>query len=427
MTDRPTIQKGIGTLLMAMMLLLGASIVLLYLNRSIIFEQKTSANQQRSTRALEVAEAGLEWAIGMLNNPAIIDDSCEPGSGPALSFRDNYIRFSNTSPPAPPTTTAASPGCRLADDRLRCACPSLGTAALDAASTPSFTVSLKGVPLTDDPSGESVRITSVGCTESTQACTAASPPPTDATATVSAVVKLRPLLRSSPAAALSCGASCKVGDSYTLVNASPAGNGMLIHAGTTITRGAGTTLLTIPGTPSENALVPQDPLLAKLSSSDASCAKSAVFNAYFGMTIESFAAAPSTQTISCSSAVTCGELSIDAYNKGWRSFYFPSGVDYNNSSGFTTLGTSTQPVMIVTAGHININGQITINGLIFSNSPQAHDLGTGSAHISGAVISCSGFENSGSGTLTYSKDTLKHLSRNTSIAVKVPGSWRDFP
>lgn len=419
-------QQGIGTLLMAMLLLLGASIVVLYLNRSVIFEQKTSANQQRSTLALEVAEAGLEWAIGMLNHPEISNTSCEPGTGTDLSFRNTYIQFSNTQPPTLPTITPAQPGCRLEGTQLSCSCPATGTAALSASSTPSFTVAFDAVPLADDPTGESVRITSVGCTASTQACTAASSGQADATATVSMVVKLRAMLRAGPAAALTCGTSCKVSGAYTLVNTSVASNGILINAGTTITQGAGTRLVSLPGAPSDNALVPNDTSLANLSGSDAQCDNSAVFNAFFGTTIESYASAPTTKTIHCSSSAVCGELSLEAYEKGWRAFYFPSGVDYNNSSGFTTLGTETQPVTLVTPQTLNINGNITINGFIFSNSANVNDLGTGSANIEGAMVTCGAYDNNGNGTLSYSEDILGNLTRNTSLAVKVPGSWRDF-
>ena len=419
-------QQGLGTLLMAILLLLGASIVLLYLNRSVIFEQKTSANQQRSTMALEVAEAGLEWAIGMLNNPEISNSSCELGTGSDLSFRNTYIQFSNTQPPTLPTVTPAQPGCRIEGIQLSCSCPAAGSAALGAASTPSFSVAFDAVPLADDPTGESVRITSLGCTASTQACTAASSGQADATATVSMVVKLRAMLRAGPAAALTCGTSCKVSGAFTLVNTSVASNGILINAGTTITQGAGTRLVSLPGAPSANALVPNDTSLANLSGSDGQCNNSAVFNAYFGTTIESYASAPTTKSIICNSAATCGELTLDAYENGWRAFYFPAGVEFNNSTGFSTLGTETQPVILVTPQSLNINGNITINGLIFSNSANVNDLGTGSANIQGAMMTCGAYDNNGSGVLSYSDQILGNLAKNTSAVVKVPGSWRDF-
>ena len=50
-----------------MLLFFIISLVAAYAGRNLIFEQKTSANQYRATQAFEAAEAGLEWALAMLN------------------------------------------------------------------------------------------------------------------------------------------------------------------------------------------------------------------------------------------------------------------------------------------------------------------------------------------------------------------------
>ena len=60
-------QTGAATLIVVMVLFFIISLVAAYTNRSLIFEQRTSSNQYRSTQALEVADAGLEWAISQLN------------------------------------------------------------------------------------------------------------------------------------------------------------------------------------------------------------------------------------------------------------------------------------------------------------------------------------------------------------------------
>jgi Tfp pilus assembly protein PilX len=58
-----------------MVLFLIVSMVAAYASRNLIFEQRTSANQYMSTQAMEAAEAGIEWAISMLNHGRI-DASC---------------------------------------------------------------------------------------------------------------------------------------------------------------------------------------------------------------------------------------------------------------------------------------------------------------------------------------------------------------
>ena len=69
-------QRGAGTLAVTLMLLLVISIVAFYLNRGVLFEQRASGNQTRATLAQEIAEAGIEWATGMLNSPYDIGADC---------------------------------------------------------------------------------------------------------------------------------------------------------------------------------------------------------------------------------------------------------------------------------------------------------------------------------------------------------------
>ena len=83
-------QRGVAGLAVVLLLLFGTSIIAFYLNRGLIFEQKTSANQVRSTSAFELAEAGIEWATGMLNNPLdVLEANCAtPNAASAnLPFR----------------------------------------------------------------------------------------------------------------------------------------------------------------------------------------------------------------------------------------------------------------------------------------------------------------------------------------------------
>ena len=65
-------QRGATTLVVALVLLFGMTLVTFYANRGQIFEQRTSANQYRSTRAFEMAEAGLEWAAARLTVQRVV-------------------------------------------------------------------------------------------------------------------------------------------------------------------------------------------------------------------------------------------------------------------------------------------------------------------------------------------------------------------
>lgn len=438
---------GAAALAVSMILLFATSVGVLYLNRGLIFEQKASANQLRSSTAQEIAEAGLEWAVGMLNAPYDINSACQLQSSATNPFRRIYTQpnWPTSSDMAPVTNTY--PGCKINNGTLSCNCPnvatggSTATASLGTTVLPGFTIAFQAVPT--DPSDadcspnpahadcpkdvEAVRVIATGCTATADACgpgknTSSTGP--DAVATVSAVIKLRPLLRAAPPAALTCGRNCAPGGSYNIINTDPSTNGITINAGGTITTGAGTTVATMPGLPAANSQVAADSSLSALSSSDANCSNSAMFKTYFGTTLAEYADSPSTKVIpGCGQANTCGSLVDAAYAEGWRNFYFPDGFARNSSSG--SLGSAGDPVTLVTPGSFDVNGNISIYGMIFSNSSNVNDLGTGTADIFGGIVVCKDHSSNGNGTIAYDPNVLLGARRNNSIAVKLPGTWTD--
>ncbi len=419
--------RGAGALVVTIMLLLGTSIAVFYLNRGLIFEQKTSANQARATVAREVAEAGVQWAIGMLNSDAkgVINTSCAfVTSGATATFRQKYAQTAlGTGSTNIVPATNVFPGCKISGTSLSCSCPdqpssgSTATASLGSTELPGFTVAFS---TTGD--NTSLRVTSTGCTGQAAACVPGSGS-ADSTATVSVIVKLARVLDKMPKSTLTCGTVCNIGGSFNIYNQDVAANGILVNAGGAITTAPGTSMYSIPGIPSQNAMIGSDGSLASVSSSDPTCNNSAMFQTYFGSTLSQFKNAPTTTVISCSGPSDCeGKLMAAYNNQNARSFYFDSDLQL---SGNNTLGSVAQPVMIATPNAIKINGTWDIYGLIFSNDSDWNDLGTGSATIHGAQISCAGYKSNGNGTLTYDADVLKNLQQNTAVMAPVPGSWRD--
>jgi hypothetical protein len=429
-------QRGIGALVVMLMLLFGASIMVFYLNRGLIFEQKAAANQVRSTTAFEVAEAGLEWATGMLNTPYDIDANCALLSTANASFRRKYVRVGGTSVVSAATTTY--PGCKINGTTLTCSCPNVpagppftaeAVASLGTTVLPSFTVAFEAVP----GDTTAVRVVSTGCTAQAGACkpttlSVATTGNSDSWAQVSHVLKVRSLIRAAPSAALTCGTSCSPGGSYNIINTDVASNGYLVNAGTTITTGNGVSYTTIPGQPVQNALIANDTSLSTVANSDPNCANSAMMSTFLGTTMSQYAASPLVRTITCSSANDCGSQVNTAMAEGWRDFYFPSGFALNNSAPFSAMGApgAGNGVTIVSPGDIDINGNIAIYGLIFSNSANFNDLGTGTADIYGAVITCRAQNSNGNGTIQYDSNALGGTGLRPGPMVRVPGSWRDF-
>lgn len=420
----PRRQRGIGTLSITVVLLAALTIAAFYVNRGILIEQRTGAAQTRSTLAQEVAEAGLEWATGMLNSPFDIGADCAFLTTTNQSFRRRYVQTKALDAVAPTSDvvprTDIFPGCKITPTGLSCNCPTNpGAAALGTATQAGFTVAFEAVA----GDAEAVRVTSWGCSPQAGTCTGATVGNAEASARLSVILKMRPMLRAMPSAPLTCGTFCDLGGSYNVVNTDVATNGILVNAGTTINDGPGVSYQTLSGQPAANALIGSDASLSALSSTDATCANSNMFRAYFGSTLAQYAASASTKTISCGSAADCKSQVLAAYNDGWRNFYFASDL---HLSGNQTLGSANDPITIVTPNAVDINGTWDVYGVIFSNSATWNDLGTGSAVIHGAQISCAGYRNNGNGTVTYDPDALKNARRNSAVMVRVAGSWRDW-
>ena len=107
------LQRGAASLIVVMLLFFVLSLTAAYTSRNLIFEQKTSANQSRSTAAFEAAEAGIEWTLAMLNG-GTVSDACANLVG-GTSFQQRYVAIApyGAAPPTPPTMSARwSPICQ---------------------------------------------------------------------------------------------------------------------------------------------------------------------------------------------------------------------------------------------------------------------------------------------------------------------------
>ena len=87
-------QRGAATLAITLLLLFAMMVVAGIANRNLIFEQRASANQARTTKAFEAAEAGLEWAQAMLASDASIGTDCAPEAAPGnASLRERLLAY----------------------------------------------------------------------------------------------------------------------------------------------------------------------------------------------------------------------------------------------------------------------------------------------------------------------------------------------
>lgn len=525
--DSSASQRGLAALTVVMLLMLGATLGVVYLNRSVIFEQKIAANHLRAKVALEMADAGIDWATGMLNVTHKVNNNCTLSTAAdAKSFRNKYVTtslYGSASLMQPAANTL--PGCKLGlapvtpfdsanpqyQHQFSCSCPEVsasetslpnfGNAA--SAPNPGFTVQFSPLSADQDPTGTAVRIISTGCAAKSGACVPTEKNQGDATATVSVILKLSPTVMYKPSVPLTCGVACvllnldtlNTGKKLRVINQDPATGGMLVNAGLLSIPGMSNLLglnaltstlstlqtltnsllglnlfaemITLPGkSPNNVTAAPDANLLGQglgdtlLSQSGLlgilgnvlggvggtltdllnfnnvgvnllQCNRSGVFKMYFGTDIETYANPLRTPTVKSvpecgGSSSTCGSVLKNAYEEGWREFYFPNGISLDAGSGLSnyTFGAETDPVTLVTNKKLNLGGGVTVKGLVFSNSAVAVDVNLTNANIHGALISCSIYVNTGSGDIAYSSTVINRLGV-TGKMTRVPGSWTD--
>jgi PilX N-terminal len=415
---------GAAALIVVMLLFFVISMVAAYASRNLIFEQKTSANQYRATQAFEAAEAGLEWAIAMLNGGRIDADCAASTNVANNSFRARYLDMApDTGMFAPRTwnnagaTEPLHPSCVRSDAGWICSCPGSAAPVLAApggtGQYPAFRISFEPV---NQPGA--VRVEAVGCTRLDENCLSTGQGSGgEAAARVSVVVAINSALATPPVAALTARSNIDVGAALLrLTNQDAATGGITAHAGGTVTLQP-TQLRSVPGTPPEASIVEDDGRLAAFSPDQ-------MFAATFRMAKGHYRDQGGAVVLSdCAGA--CSNKLLEAARD------FPGRVIWVEGDmtieADVVLGTAAEPVLIVSTGNIQLNaGSVQIVGLLYSQAVDLDNAGVGAVSIQGAVIAEGNFIGDGTPLIQYDPAILKTLRLGTGTMVRVPGSWRDF-
>ena len=442
-------QQGVAALAVALVLLFGITLVAFFTNRSVIFEQRTSANQYRSTKAFEMAEAGLEWAVARLNDDLYMSASAFCATEGANKFNQRYLPFNaaNTDFNVVTTETAPFPGCSVnpSTGATTCSCPT-GTSfpSYGDSTHPRFRVAFTRVDTF------TIRITSYGCTNQGKDCdgSAVTSNASDAVAVVSAVYKMRPTVANAPGAGLVTGGGTTLNSgNLNVYNLEASSGGVTIDSGGPVDLGSAIGVYTLPGTPPRSSVLTYDDALNDLTTADTS--GDTFFKSFFGKTLSQYqndsrtwiitsATCPtdSDRCTSCSTDTACGQAVSDAYNDfGARQFWADTPTTWTTSNVTTTSGadkllaSSTAPIIFASSANIKLGGSITAYGLFYCATATADaawdTTGTGTATVYGAFISRGEFERS-SGTLNLVYDSsLFGEGAVRGTMVRAPGTWRD--
>lgn len=429
-------QRGVAALAVALLLLFGMTIIAFFANRNLIFEQRTSANQYRSTRAFEMAEAGLEWAVSKLNEEGAVTSSCGVAAGTGSSFAERYAPIPTSSGFGWTSGLVYRAACRISDAGVvNCSCPipaATPSVALSADIEPRFVVEFQA-----GPTSWSTRIVSRGCTGAGAYCYDGTGTP-DGVAVVTALYAMRPALPGAPGAGLVTGAMADPSGNMTVINKDSASNGITINSGSVVNLDGSTDVVTMDGAPPRSSVLDNDPSLRDLTNADAD--GELFFRSFFNEGFEQFqtnsrtwlltsgSCGTNTRCTSCASDTACGQAVTDAWNNGYERFWSDTAITMNSSNG-STFGSSTRPLSIATSATLTLRSNITAYGLFYAASATADENyvvpGSGNALVYGAIVVRGSFEK-GSGSLRLVYDANLFTPNNMrGTMVRVPGSWRD--
>lgn len=416
-------QRGAATLIVALVLFFSLALIVALASRSLVFEQRASANQARSILAFEAAEAGLEWATAQLNGTARVGDDCLPSSdASARSFRDRYLQFDAATRHQMPRTwlhagghLPLQPTCRQTSAGWTCSCPTSGHASLpgptDDAVWPAFTVRFAA---SDRPG--LVTLVSQGCTQLGGACLPGDGASrADATARTEVTLALAGGLRTPPAAPLTTRGDVTA-PRIGARNTDATSGGLALHAGGRVP--AGLRLTTLAGSPSSQALVAEDTSLQALPTER-------FFSRHFGLDKATWRSQGSATPLDCASACTAlpgAEAGVD--DEGHAVMFHVQGDLHLD--GPMALGSAQRPVLVVVDGEVRFRGAMAVHGLVYARRLQWDDSPSGAA-LHGAALLEGDLGGNGAPQFIHDPAVLDRLTWHAGSFVRVPGSWKDFP
>ena len=422
---RPSIrrrQRGIAALVVVMVLFFVVSMVAAYTSRNLIFEQRTSANQYASSQAMDVAEAGLEWALAKLNQGRV-DADCAASTNTAHStFRDRYLAIDAAS--GVMSANAASATCVWTGADWACRCPTSGielpSAPSGTGTFPAFSVrawwgsgSTPGTP----PQPGIILLEANGCTRLDAACLSfdGQGVANEGRTIVRSMVALASALPRPPAAALTARGDIHLwGVPMRLVNVDGPSNGVLMQARGDIDPPDSWRLTTLPGMPTSAARVVDPTLPAD---------PDRFFASFFNMQPKTHRQQPGAFELDCSSGCDAVELRAAASANPGRTIWARGDVDLDS---IVEIGSTTTPLVLVVEGDLVFSASATVHGVVYARNAVWTTSGTGDPMFRGALVAEGDVGGTGAATVVYDRSVIDRLRLAAGSIVRVPGGWRDF-
>lgn len=438
-------QRGAAALVVVMLLFFIMSLVAAYTSRNLIFEQRTSTNQYRSTQALEAADAGIDWALAQLNAGRLTNTCAQTTDTTATnrSFRDRYLTIDASTGAITPVTPVANTGgsvnprCVLNTANLQwnCQCPLRSTATPEPANpttnfAPAFILNLRTVPSRPDL----VVLQSNSCTRLDSNCLnflADRGGTGDGVAAVEVTLALRGAINRLPTAPLTVlGSTVALGGgaSLQLRNTDAASSGITLHTAASSLPTTGLTLTGLPGVAPAGTTVSSDASLSPAGVTGFS-AEDRKFIQFFGLTPASYQRQPGLPQLDCSGGCDAAAINNLALRNPGRPLWLTGAGGTVTIDAPVPTSPSGPPLLLIIEGDVVFGSGGSLSGLAYGRKANWTWAVTGSPTVNGAVIAEGGLTiNGGSSNLAviYDAARLRALRIAQGSFVRVPGSWRDF-
>jgi Tfp pilus assembly protein PilX len=450
---KPAKQRGAATLVVVMVLFFVISMVAAYTSRNMVFEQRTGANLYRASQSFEAAEAGMNWALMMLNSGRI-DDQCRPSTDVANnSFRERHLNIDSgtglitpdwLTPPVPPATTGTplTPTCVFdgGTGAWSCSCPDISAPVLTTPTgtdvSPAFRVRFSAPALSGGGAVEPglVRIDVVGCTRLDDDCLDVNGASlaNEGRTVLGAVFMLSGRATAYPQAALTARGNVSASN-LNVINAASGGSGITVHASGTINTApppTGLALTTSAGNALGGSTLDLDgginpPAIAASGVVPGITAAERFFAATFMMTHQRWVQMPAVIPVNCPGGCSAATVRTAIANNPGRPLWLNGGLQVDSAGD---IGSAAVPVMMVIDGNLEFTtAGVTVHGLLMLRGTGWNTaLSTQPGTVRGAVIVDGDVTGSSSLIVQYDSGVLGNLRTSSGSFFRVAGSWRDW-
>ena len=419
--------RGVAALTVVMILFFVMAMVAAYTNRNLIFEQRIATNSYRANRALEAADAGVEWTVAMLNGGRI-DGNCRPST--TVTDNDFRRRYHTDAPLnlngeggydlawGDVPDSRVYPACVNREGVLSCICPIVGeTEDPDFGESSGSAFRIEFLRPGNAVRPGAIEFAARGCANvgaEGEACTDQTHnelPTVDGLAGALTTVGLVRALPVPPIAALTAGTS--ISGAELNISNRDAATGLAVHAASAPNPVVGVVYRGPAGSSGDPRLV--DSTLAQLRAE----ANDGWFRKVFGMDPATYQRQPAVRFVDCDGGCNSASLTNILLGYPRNPIWINGDLDLNAAGA---LGSATDPVLLIVTGQLTISANAVITGFVHAERI-VWAVGAAGASVQGAMVAADTFNAFSLATVAYDRAVLDTISLRYGSFVRAPGSW----